>query len=294
GRPLRHPGAAPLRAIAARPDQRRLLRHAVARAGGDLRPAQHRQHGPRRAVHDGRLRGLAAAGQARPRLLVGAAAVALHRGRVRRRAGEAVHQPALQARPPLWAAAHLRPGAGDRGGVPQRVRLLRPALPHPPRAGGVVGPRLHVPAHLPRLGGGVRARGLPRHLAGHREDAARRLSAGGDGERAAGAGLRRQRAAHGHADLRGRGGVGRARRRAGGADLLREPADGVEPHHRGLRGGGDRGHGLHPRRGADRLRPRHRRGDDQGLLPRGLRHRDLRHHGHRPAGTASGPVREGL
>ena len=50
-----------LRAAAARPDQRRLLCDAVARPGGDLRPAQHHQLHPWRPVHDGRLLRLDAA-----------------------------------------------------------------------------------------------------------------------------------------------------------------------------------------------------------------------------------------
>ena len=78
-------------------------------------------------------------------------------------------------------------------------------------------------------------------------------------------------------------GAGGARRRAGRADLPGQPADGRQPHHRRVRGGGDRRHGLDPRLDPHRLRPRPHRGPDQGVLSRGLEHRDLRHHGDRAA-----------
>ena len=61
------------------------------------------------------------------------------------------------------------------------------------------------------------------------------------------------------------------------------PVMGAEPHHRRLRRGGDRRHGLDPRLDPDRLRPRRRRGPDQGVLPGGLEHGDLHHHGDRAA-----------
>ena len=70
------------------------------------------------------------------------------------------------------------------------------------------------------------------------------------------------------------------------------PQMGVEPHHRGVRGGGDRRHGLDHGRDRDRLRPRPRRRPDQGVLSRGVQHRDLRHHGDRAADPAGRPVRE--
>ena len=66
------------------------------------------------------------------------------------------------------------------------------------------------------------------------------LSPGRHREPDPGARLRDQRAAHDHADLRVRGGAGRARRRAGRPDLPGEPTDGRRPHHRGVRGGGHR------------------------------------------------------
>src|SRR5690606_27750727 len=48
----------------------------------------------------------------------------------------------------------------------------------------------------------------------------------------------------------------------------------------------------HPRRHRHRLRPRADRGADQGVLPGGLRHRDLHHHGHRASAEAGRPVRQ--
>ena len=43
----------------------------------------------------------------------------------------------------------------------------------------------------------------------------------------------------------------------------------------------------------DRLRPGRRRGPDQGVLSRGVEHRDLRGHGDRAADPAGGTVRKG-
>ncbi len=54
--------------------------------------------------------------------------------------------------------ADLRARADHPGPVPQRLRRLRPALHHARAAGGRAEPRLHVPAQLPRLGGGGLAR----------------------------------------------------------------------------------------------------------------------------------------
>ena len=88
-------------------------------------------------------------------------------------------------------------------------------------AAGRAESRLHVPAELPRLGGRVFARRLPRHLVRDRAHEARRLSARRDRKSRAGARLRHQCAAHDHADLRLRRGAGGARRRDGGADLQR-------------------------------------------------------------------------
>ena len=69
------------------------------------------------------------------------------------------------------------------------------------------------------------------------------------------------------------------------------PQMGAEPHHRRVRGRGDRRHGLDHGRDRHRLRARRHRGPDQGVLPGGVEHRDLRHHGDRAADPAGGPVR---
>ena len=82
-------------------------------------------------------------------------------------------------------------------------------------------------------------------------------------------------------------------RRSRRADLSGLAADGVEHHHRRLRGGRGRRHGLDPRGDPHRLSPRHRRRADQGLLSGGLQHRHLRHHGDRPSHPARGPLRSG-
>ena len=150
----------------------------------------------------------------------------------------------------------------------QLLRLGRPALSHAGFAARRPESRLHVPAELSRLGDRGLADGLLRHLVRDRAHAARRLSARRDREPDAGARLRHQRAAHDHAHLRLRRRARGARRRDGGADLQRHPADGRRPHHRRVRRGGDRRHGLDHGRDRHRLRPRHHRGPDQGVLSR--------------------------
>ena len=82
------------------------------------------------------------------------------------------------------------------------------------------------------------------------------------------------------------------RRRARGADLPGQPADGLGSDHRGVRDRGDRRHGLDPGLDRDRARARHHRGPDQGVLRRGLEHGDLRDHGDRAADPAGRAVRE--
>ena len=74
-----HPGV--VRAIAGRPDQRRLLRPAEPRPRRDLRHVQHRQFRPWRALHDGRLLRLVPAQLFRHRLLAGPGAGAAGRRR---------------------------------------------------------------------------------------------------------------------------------------------------------------------------------------------------------------------
>jgi branched-chain amino acid transport system permease protein len=64
----------------------------------------------------------------------------------------------------------------------------------------------------------------------------------------------RQCAADDHADLRIRRGTRCIRWRDGSADLSGESADGRQPHHRRIRRGGHRWHGLDPRRDRHRLR----------------------------------------
>src|SRR6185503_3081172 len=93
------------------------------------------------------------------------------------------------------------------------------------------------------------------------------------------------------AHLRVRRGPGGARGRVRGTHLPDEPADGLHAHHRGVRGGGDRRHGLDHGLDRDRLRPGHHRGPHQVLLPAGLEHGDLRDHGHRPPHPAARPLR---
>ena len=175
---------------------------------------------------------------------------------------------ALQARPSLRPAAHLRPGADHRGRGAQLFRFGRLALHGAGIAARRTKSRLHVPAQLSRLGDRGLAHDLLRHLVRDRAHAARRLFARRHREPDVGARLRHQCAAHDHAHLRLRRGAGGLRRRDGGADLQRVAADGLGADHRGVRGGGDRRHGLDPRRHRHRLRARRDRGPDQGVLSR--------------------------
>ena len=64
------------------------------------------------------------------------------------------------------------------------------------------------------------------------------------------------------------------------------PADGRRSHHRRVRRRGDRRHGLDHGLDRHRLRARRHRGPDQGVLSRGVDHRDLRDHGDRAADQA--------
>ena len=160
----------------------------------------------------------------------------------------------VQARSDLRPAADLRPDA-DRSKACSATTSASRASPIRCRSCcRRHQPRLHGPAQLPRLGRGGVAGRLPRHLVPDRAHAARRLPARRHREPAAGAGLRHQRAADGHADLRLRRGAGRACRRAGGAGDPGHAADGLQPDHRGVRGGRDRRHGLDPRLDPDRPR----------------------------------------
>src|SRR5499425_73491 len=278
---VRHPDPSSLRPAPHRPHQWLVLRHAEPGSVRHLRPSQHHQLRPRRAVHDGRLRRLLPPPVGGARILVGPRGRAACRRPRRGGAGAHHAQAPLRSRSPLWAAAHFRPRPRDPGALPQPVRLLGTALPDPSRAHGREQPRLHGPAQLSRLGGRLLTRHVPGDVVRDRADQARLLSASGHGESRPRPGLRRQRASHDHVDVWLRGGVGRSRRRARRAHLPGQPAHGRRSHHRGLRGGGYRRHGVHRRLYRHWLRPGHRGGIDQGLLSRGVEHRDLRDHGPR-------------
>ena len=180
---------------------------------------------------------------------------------------------AVQARSPVRIAAHVRPGAGHPGPVPQRVRLVGAAVPDPVAACRRRQSRLHVPADLPRLGDRRVAGRVLFDLVRDRAHQARQLSARGDRESRAGAGVRHQRAAHDHADVRLRRRTRGAGRRDGGADLPGQSADGRRPDHRRVRRRRDRRHGLDHGSDPHRLRPRRRRRADQVLLSRRRRTR---------------------
>ncbi len=92
----------------------------------------------------------------------------------------------------------------------QLLRLVRPAVPDPGRAHRRHQPRLHVPAEVPGVGDRRLARRLRRDLVRDRAHEARLVPARGDREPGAGAGVRHQRAADDHADLRLRRRPGRA------------------------------------------------------------------------------------
>ncbi len=180
---LRRPGAGAAGAAPGGADQRVVLRDAEPGARDHLRDAPDHQLRPRRALHAGRLHRLPDAGASRHRLLAGAGAGAAGRGALRRHRRAAGAEPALQRRSALRPALHLRAGAGDRGDVPLLVRGFGQPVPDAGGARGRHEPRLHVPAGLPRLGGGGLAGGLHRDVAPDREDPARRHPARVDRER---------------------------------------------------------------------------------------------------------------
>ena len=164
--------------------------------------------------------------QGRRRLLVGAAARADRRRRDRRRDRAHDARAPLQARPPVgllltFGLALIIQGVFRNefgsSGLPYRIPT---ELTGAYNLGFMFLPKYRawvIVASLDRV---------PRHLVRDRAHQARRLPARGDRESGAGAGVRHQRAAHDHADLRLRRGARRARRRDGGADLPGEPADG--------------------------------------------------------------------
>jgi hypothetical protein len=80
------------------------------------------------------------------------------------------------------------------------------------------------------------------------------------------------------------------RRRARRADQPGPSGHGRGHHRRRLRGRGDRRHGVDPRLDRDRLHARRRRGADESVLPGGVKHRGVRHHGDRPSDPPDWPV----
>ena len=211
---------------------------------------QRHQLRPRRAVHDGRLRRLAAA--------AAISASATGRRWSWRRSSSAcsawlIERLLLQR---IYKLDHLYGllltfglALMHRGPVPLAIRLVRPALPDAPSsAGGVNLGFMFLPNY--RGLGGRCARGVCLAtwfvIETHQ---ARRLPARGDREPGAGPGLRHQRAAADHAHLR----LGRRRSRPSPACWPRrsircQPADGHRPDHRRVRGRGHRRHGLDPGR----------------------------------------------
>ena len=83
-------------------------------------------------------------------------------------------------------------------------------------------------------------------------------------------------------------GLGGAGRRAVGADQSGPAADGRRSHHRRVRRGGDRRHGLDHGIDHHRLCARRDRGTDQVFLSRGLQHRGVCADGAGAAGEADG------
>ena len=113
-------------------------------------------------LHDGRIRGLFPAAVPRGWLLAGARDRAAGDRTVRHDHRALDAAVAIQARPPLRAAADLRPRPDHPGAVPEPVRLVGTALPDSGSAPGRAATRLHVPADLPRLGDRLLVRRLPR------------------------------------------------------------------------------------------------------------------------------------
>ena len=214
--------------------------------GGDLRPAGDRQLRPRRAVHDRRLRGLGRAGVfgisfwlalLLAPLVVGALGVVIERTLLKR---------LYKHRPDLRPAADLRPGADRRGHLPRPVRRLGPAVPGARAAAGRHQPRLHGAAQLPRLRRLRLAAGLPGDLVADRAHAAGRYLRAGTENPALVQAFGINVPMMVMLTYAAGAGPGRARRRAGRAGDPDHAADGQQPDHRRLRGGGDRRHGLDP------------------------------------------------
>ena len=79
--------------------------------------------------------------------------------------------PSLRTRSPLRPAVDVRPRAHFRGRFPILVRRRGQALFAAPATLRRRQSRLHVPAHLSRVGRHRVPRHLPRHMASHRKDA---------------------------------------------------------------------------------------------------------------------------
>jgi len=122
-----------------RTGQRRLLRHAEPRARGDLRHVERHQLHARRAVHDGRLRRLAAADPARRAVLGVADPVAADRRPVRRGDRAADAEAHLPPRPSLRLPADLRARPDHRRPVPVEVGSGGAPYPAPIRGGTDLG-----------------------------------------------------------------------------------------------------------------------------------------------------------
>ena len=283
----------PLRPAAERARQRDVpVPHRV-RALADLRRHPHRQLRPRLLLHARRLPDLLAGRGAarRPGGLLRGGAARGGPGGGARRPGRGPAAPArLQGARALPAPPHLRAGAGDRrrGPVPLgRRQQDRSERAGPGRLGADRGPALSLlrpRGH--RLRTARRARplaALPPHALGRADP--RRHPGSRDGRRARGGPVA---ALH----LRVRAGLlpGRPRRRPPGPAAGADHRDGHLHHRGGVRGGGDRGHGIGLGRAA-RLAP-HRRAQRLRRAPAAEdRHRaDLRGDGGGAGGPAVGPA----
>src|SRR5215472_12228920 len=126
--------AGDVRATSRRAHQRRILRDAEPRAGGDLRAPQHHQLHARRAIHAGRVLRLVLTERIGARLLAGVDPGADHRRRPRDRDRAPAAAPYLWPRPPLRPIVDLWSGADHRRGVPPAIRFLWTTLRDPIRA----------------------------------------------------------------------------------------------------------------------------------------------------------------
>src|SRR5690606_19304418 len=189
-------------------------------------------------------------------------------------------------------AAHVRHHAAARRRLPQLLRCVGAALFHSGPAARRRESRLHVPAHLSCLGRCCIDRGVSGDVVHDRKDPARRPAARRHRKPQAGRSVRCERAAHGHAHLRFRGGAGRLCRRTCRTRHAGFAAHGLEPDHRGICRGGHWRHGLDHGFHSYRSGPGRHRRPDQGLLAGSLEHRRIHHHGHRASAAPRRPFRE--